>query len=207
MPKVHYTHWHVGVLLQAAYISPAVLTSNTCGLFCNVPQMHVDRLRQTSRDIKGYTGFSSFLSFFFRFLIPVKKCSQLLVGYLIVLHRQKGGKHIWYLICSCVWVMKYFVALSVWLFGILHLKMRFPSLWSFAVRETGSVRDVPVAEPWLPLLASRRSCLSPFEKFSARTWEINELSEKPPPERERERVRERECVASVCVCGLWGVGS
>lgn len=37
----------------------------------------------------------------------------------------------------------------------------------------------------IALLASKRSCLSPFEKFSTRTGKINELSEKPPPERER----------------------
>ncbi len=42
---------------------------------CNGPQMRIDRLGQTSSDIKGYTDFSSFSSFSSFDLIPVKMFS------------------------------------------------------------------------------------------------------------------------------------
>lgn len=82
-----------GVPFQAAYISHAVLTSNTCSAACNVPPMHADRPRQTSSDIKGYADFSHFLKFFFFFPILITvKCSQLLavLSHLIMLHREEG---------------------------------------------------------------------------------------------------------------------
>lgn len=95
---VHWRYWRRGILFHAAYINRAVLTSNTCG---NVPEIHVDRQRRTSRGIKGYTDSSSFLTFPLCVFDSCKNVSQLLaLSHLIMLHRQRE-ENIWYLICCC----------------------------------------------------------------------------------------------------------
>lgn len=79
--------------------------------------------------------------------------------------------------------MKYFVALSAWLFDTVFfllciLKCFFPtSLRGFAMSEGERRRARHHHGRVMIALLSYRSCLSPFEKFSARTWEINKLSE------------------------------
>lgn len=95
--------------------------------------------------------------------------------------------------------MKYFVALSAWLFDTVLfflfciLKCFFPNISSRICYEWGRAAACETS-PWqsYDCLASYRSCLSPFEKFSARTWEINKLSETLPQQK--------------CVCaheGMW----
>lgn len=77
------------------------------------------------------------------------------------------------------------VSVTVWYFASqnafpISLKLCCEGEWQCARHPHGRVV--------IALLPSERSCLSPFEKFSTRTWEINELSEEPPPEREKKHV-------------------
>lgn len=146
---VQYESRRRGELFQAAYISFAVLSLNRCGLFVTRHRCMLTGTDKPAVTLKDTLTSQVSWVFLFFIAVPVKVLLEL--SHLIVLHRREEKKeHVWYLICLCVGIMKYFVMLSLWLFGILHLKMHFPSLWRFAMRETGSMWDVPVAELWLP---------------------------------------------------------
>lgn len=69
--------------------------------------------------------------------------------------------------------------------GVLHPKMLLlpTSLTLCCEGEWQPVRR-PFGRFMIAFRATNRSCLSPFEKFSTRTWKINKLSEKPPQQTE-----------------------